>query len=223
MTTAEIKAELLKELPSVQAYICRVTSDNKYRRAALKHTEKVWFKPIFFKSHRGNNYVALPFSKGKSDFKKLGLNCVILCYYFNSKNKIDVALQVNLTDYDIFSGHLIERYAERFLHNPGMNKMDAIINFFKVNCQYSSRSFSSSRFTNSIIGTVTDGVIIGIEENDSCVFKTFITFDMLKGEEIDYNNETSTILEDLQQVCDTKEYIDYLVYKSMFQHKMIAA
>ena len=207
MNYAEIKSELDKDLKSVLNYVNKFSLDNKYRREALKHTNRIWFKPVRWKSPHHNNYIILIESLGKSDFKKNGFVFYIFCYYFNNKNKLDVAMFTNMNDYVFYSGHLFERYAERFLNNKSMDKMDVIIKYFKSNRQTAFHPFESSKYGNSIFGTTSDGVVLGNIINGMGIFKTYITFDMLRGEEVDYNVDNSSSLEELKSVCNTKEFI----------------
>lgn len=196
MTYSEIANELGKDHQAVFAYANWLTSQNKYKRFAMKHPEPVNFKPVYWTSGRKNNYVIIPSSEGKNFMKKNGISYTIFCYYFGEKNSLNAVMVNQQERYNFYSSHLFDRYGERFLNDTSMNKVELMVEFAKNNSRYTITTFDTAvKYKNSIFGRVNEGIIIGCEEEGFHVFKTFLTEDMLKGSEIEYNIDTLNRLE----------------------------
>ena len=161
----------------------------------LKQTKDnvpVFFKPIELTSKRGNKYILQINSKGKSDFKKKDLLFITYMYYHRPEGiyAVMVASQgvASSADdfYNIYTPHFFDRYRERELKNIHMPKMEAIIDFFTHNATSKHVEVESEKYKDSLFYTVPTGVMLGNKYNDYiCEIKTYITFDMLRGNQVD--------------------------------------
>lgn len=207
MSYEEIVAEFNKDwinyFPDV---IDRHLNDNKYRRFMLKQAKDdipVSFKPISIKSPRGNTYILQINSKGKSDYKKNGFLFVVYMYYHRPEGIYAVMLCSNSshsfsnTSYNIYIPHFFDRYRERELKDIHKPKMETIIDFFQHNSTGKYSTFESEKYKNSIFFTVPSGVMLGSIYNSNInELRTYITFEMLKGEQVDNSKSLSNIISD---------------------------
>lgn len=203
---AEFKNDWRNYLPDVLPHIM---NDNKYRRYMLKQAKDnvpVFFKPVEITSKRGNKYILQVNSKGKSDFKKNGLLFIIYMYYHRPEGIYVVMLgsdgswTVSDDFYNIYTPHFFDRYRERELKDIHKPKLQTIIDFFTHNATGRYINVDNEKYKDSIFYTVPTGVMLGsIYKDNIFELRTYITFDMLKGNQVD----DSEIL-----AARVKEYMD---------------
>lgn len=189
MSYTEIFNEINKDYDALYRYAENKINDNKYFRAGMKFDSPHNFNPIYWTSPGKNRYVIIPQTNGKKSLKKYGMCYTIFCYYFDEKNYLNAVMVNRRKFYYIYRSHLFDRYAERFLEDTTMNKIEVMVEFISNNTQITGTPFeTASNHTNSIFGRVVDGAVLGTLNDGILVFNTFITIDMLKGTEIEYNN-----------------------------------
>lgn len=221
MTYAEIANELDKDAKSLYGYIEYILSDNKYRRIGMKHSEPICFKPVFWESKRKNQYFIIPNTNGKKDLKKYGLAFYVWCYYTDAKNKKNGVMILSNGTYSFFRGHLFDRYAERFFDNTSMTTVDLMVKFASNNSFIVSRPFSTAfKYKNSYFAVVNDGAILGTYTNGYFVYNTFITEEMMKGSEIDYNEIGKNELKECIEWRKNKEYVKFKMIEKMHMETM---
>lgn len=196
MTNAEIANEINKDRKSLDAFIVRTLTESKYRKIALKHTPPIAFKPIFWTSRRHNKYCIIPHTNGKNDYKRLGLCYSVYCYHIGKHNHLDAVMISKDGNYLFFKSHLFDRYAERFLADSSLQKLEVMVNFFSKNSIFVHQRFDCPKYPNNWLGSSKEGVILGEYENGFMVCKTFLTEDMLKGLEIELDASNVEILKD---------------------------
>ena len=109
--------------------------------------------------------------------------------------------------YFIYTPHFFKRYAERF----GVDETgeELIKRYFKLNSSYGFNFKRDDWFNISIenvYGSSSDGIAMGVRLNEKInvfLFKTFITYDMTKGKQI----EDFSSAEELRQEMQAREYI----------------
>ena len=159
-----------------------------------KDNVPVFFKPIELTSKRGNKYILQINSKGKSDYKKKGLLYIIYMYYHRPEGIYVVMLGSNGSwttkddFYNIYTPHFFDRYRERELKDIHKPKLQTIIDFFAHNATGNFIEVNNEKYKDSIFYTVPTGVMLGSIYNDYIFeLRTYITFDMLKGNQVDDN------------------------------------
>lgn len=210
MTYKEIIAEFNKDwkdyFPSI---LERKIDDNRYRRYMLKEAKDnvpVFFKPIELTSKRGNKYILQVNSKGRSDYKRYGLLFLLYMYYHRSEGIYAVmrcshsSWNVNDACYNFYIPHLFDRYRERELNDIHKPKMQTIIEFFKNNGTGKYIDMPNDKYADNIFYTTANGVLLGSKlDGGNTLLRTYITFDMLKGNQIDDNEKL---------IASVKEYIE---------------
>lgn len=203
MTYEEVVAEFRYDWKNyLTDIIQRHIEDNKYRRFVLKQTKDnipVNFKPITLTSKRGNKYILQINSKGRSDFKKNGPLYSLYMYYHRPEGIYAVLLcsigsrSFETEIYNIYIPHFFDRYRERELKDIHKPKLETIINFFQKNSTGQYSNIDNPKYKDSIFYTVATGVMLGSIYNDSInELRTYITFEMLRGNQIDTNVDLST-------------------------------
>lgn len=196
MTYEEIISEFKKDwrnyFPNV---LPGFMNNNKYRRYMLKEAKDnvpVFFKPIELTSNRGNKYILQINSKGRSDYKRSGLLFIVYMYYHRPEGIYVVMLgsngswTVNDDFYNVYTPHFFDRYRERELKDIHKPKLQTIIDFFKHNATGRYITVDNDKYKNSIFYTVPTGVMLGSIYNEYIFeLRTYITFTMLKDEQID--------------------------------------
>lgn len=219
MKYAEIANEIDKDLVALYAYIEKALSVSKYRKIGMKHTKPVHFKPIYWESNRHNKYFVIPCTNGKKDLKKYGMLFYVWCYYKGEKGELNGVMIASSGAYCFYKNHLFMRYAERFFNDSTMEILDLMVEFathntFTVNMPF----YSARKYTNSYIGKVEDGVILGTKSNGYMIYNTFIAEEMLKGIELKYGNDLQSQLDHLREVRQSEEYIQMKVIEA-FKNK----
>lgn len=175
-----------------------VNTNNTYRRYIMKNLRNeqfFFFKPIFLTSSRGNKYVLQISTRGWADFKKNNLLFCIYMYYMRNDG-IHVVMpnwKSNSCSFDgfvFYTSHLFDRYREREMKDVNIPKMNAIIECIKLNACFRHKEIVSNKYHNSIFIVSPCGVMLGtLLEDGNKIMKTYLTFEMLKDQQIDDKNE----------------------------------
>lgn len=189
MNETEIFQELLKDMPNVIQESDR--HDKKFRRMVLKSILfPVRPKAIRYTSPRKNKWLIQLEARSK---KEIGENSRIhsICY-------VDVigrgyyAYMITSTNerwhMTVYPPHFFSRYAQRC--NIDLYGVDLIEHFFKDNYNYAfsekKELVSENQYIHYIYGATSQGVAMGVLTIEGNVlFRTFITYEMSKGEQID--------------------------------------
>lgn len=196
MSLLEVAAELLSDLKNeVSAKMKRVLVDRKYWRTVLKYgnSKKQY---IEIRTKQLNRFVVLPFSHGKKDFKKFGLAFTVISIFYYNKYPYVAWFVNDLSAVVFFKKHFFDCYDERFLQSETVFSEDLVLDFFKGNMhvfagpQYEDRS-------NNVMGVSNDGILLGKKLSPSITqYNTYISVDMLKGEQIEKHRLLSDKLDD---------------------------
>ena len=203
MSYEEIVNSYKKDIPEVLRKCCAIIKENHslYKRTILTRTRAgaVFFRPVDFQSSSGNNYSMQAFSYDKASFKKSGLRFYSFMSFVN-KTGINVVIDsmsnlISKGYYAMFIPHFFERYRERFLNNESLGMRDTIYTYFKSNQGGSFMPVPSNKYKNSFYCAVHDGVALGTLINEEIILvKTFITYEMLKGDQIEIGDNLEEAL-----------------------------
>lgn len=207
MSFREIAKELNNDFDNeIYLKTIKLNNDSKYRRAILKSTKKglIKFKSISYTSKQGNKYIITPYTSGRSHYKKtktLEFSYISTFYY---KNSLFVAWYTTesktlLPTIYFYTAHLFDRYGERFLGKKFEMTDDNLGDFFVRNRAISMKGgFEHPKYKNHVFATFDEGVILGERIDwDIMFFKTYITFDMLKGQQIEMSSTLQPRLENI--------------------------
>ena len=186
MTDEELLAEVSKDYSSC---VNRVKKDfNIYRRAIIKSSKfPIYFKPIEYTSPRNNRFLLFIEAKSKKD--STGPFMTFVTYFLKPEGIYAIMIYPNSNNsksITIYPPHFFERYKERYLEKD-IDTLEAIKEFFKYN------SANIIQFTEGTYyrGSCNHGFVFGEKLGENInILKTFITKDMLKGDQ----NSLNTIL-----------------------------
>ena len=203
MTYEEVVGAYIKENLEVQKKCCSIIKENlsDYKRIIFSRSRPgpIFFRPVEIKSSAGNDYYMQAFSYNKASFKKSGLRYYSFLHYYNKKGMtvvIDTALNLVTNEfYAIFISHFFERYRERYLKDQSADIKDTVFSYFKANQGGTFTPVPSDKYKDSFYCAVNDGVALGSKINDKILLvKTFITYEMLRGEQIEIGDDLGSSL-----------------------------
>jgi hypothetical protein len=187
MNEKELSAEVMQDMDNVIRYI--EANLNKFRRIVLKSTRFPVYSYHTYTSPRKNKWIIILEARNKKEFGKMcGVTYVVT---YDTPHGIYAIL------YSILNGNPIlffypPHFFKRFRERTGQDKsgMDLIKEFFKINVGVVNKIINKMIDDNTcmyeVIGTTDSGVCLGLITSERNVhFKTFITKEMLKGEQID--------------------------------------
>lgn len=198
MTNREIFNELVNDAPNVTGKVEHVIM--KYRREILKRTQfPVVFKAIDYFSPKKNHWFIIfrAFSRKDADAPVITYACTA-----NSKDGF-YAFMVSQYNYEtailLFPPHLFHRYRERFLGGDMTLKgTDLIKYFFSRNPTFQSdESVEDKRVINT---SCEDGVCLGSEKEKNFIVQgTYLTYEMLRGRQIDAHEKLYDLLHENEE------------------------
>ncbi len=203
MTTAEILGEYDKDLPQILS-VCdakQTKVDKIIRRSALF--------PVYLhssvRSKRGNDWLLLFEARSK---KEIGDNCrITLISTFDSTHGRYAIMWTTIKDrpvHIIFQPHFFGRYAKRA--GIDLSGMELIHRYFKLNNSFGFTT-QKEQYDNKIYlnayGSSSEGIALGYwlnSERPAIFFKTFITYDMCKGQQIESFAQADEIRKEIHEL-----------------------
>ena len=187
MTYGEIVSEIKKDIP----YVLDVSDkkEGKVRRAILKSSIFPVRLFSFVTSKNRNRWMLLWEACGK---KSIGDNVLfsMVCIVNNSNGRMAIMPSFHNTGeptFFIFLPHFFQRFANRM--GIKLSGEELIKRYFQYNPNFSidtkKEMVTDKQYAIRASGTSTDGIALGYQLLDgSFFFKTFITYDMAKGEQL---------------------------------------
>ncbi|MEG1684549.1 MAG: hypothetical protein RR319_01190 [Bacteroides sp.] len=186
MSEEELYNEVYKDLTNVFYYSDK--KDNKFRRMVLKSTLFPVRSYCYYTSKLKNKWIVLFEARSK---KEIGDDCRVtfVCVY-NSSHGMHAVMLSSYNDKRIIithTPHFFSRFAERC--GIELTGIDLIRRYFAINNSY---AFDLSKIRDGeIFGSSEEGVALGlISSSNNVFFKTYITYNMLKGNQISTFAET---------------------------------
>ena len=210
MTYEEVVGAYIKEYREVQKKCCSIIAQNlsEYKRTIFSRSRSgpIFFRPVEIKSSSGNDYYMQAFAYDKASFKKTGMRYYSFLSYYNKKGMTvvtDTSLnRVTKEYYAIFISHFFERYRERFVKDSSIGIKDSVFSYFKANQGGAFTPVPSDKYKDSYYCAVNDGVALGSKINDTILLvKTFITYDMLRGEQVGIGEDLGSSLVSFFDSC----------------------
>lgn len=205
MTYQEIADAIRKDWES-ELYSCYVHCfgmRQKYGRFILKNVKPEEFRFLGRReklTKNRNKYVFLFYTHGRTQYKHEGPLRSFRLEYLR-KDGIH-AVKVNVFDtkeVTFYTPHFFDRYRERFLEKhydvDYWTKEDVMDDYFMYNAAEVSTPQHNPKYPEGIFVTTEDGVILGVDLGDGIwEYRTFISFEMLKGGQIDISNEEENMV-----------------------------
>lgn len=187
MTENEVKKEVL--LDAFNAFRYEDSISNKFRRLVLKATRFPVYSHITYMSPRKNRWLIVREARNKKEVldncrityavthdTPHGLYCVMLTWVEGDMQLV------------FYPPHFFSRFRTRLnLNETGIKLM---FRFLQFNTGYVNKidvnENNNGQPSITIIGSTHEGVSLGfITEYQNVMFKTFITYDMLKGQQVE--------------------------------------
>lgn len=201
MTESEVVQEVTSDM--VNAFKYSDAKDQKFRRMVIKSNRFPVYAHSIYTSPRKNIWLILFEARTK---KEIGEDCritFVTCY--NSPHgyyAVMVSFTNNRQHLIMYPPHFFSRYAERCGIN--LSGIDLMIRYFKMNASYvyalKDVSLSNSLIRTEVYGSSKEGVAMGFRSVEgNILFKTFITYDMTKGEQITNFAENEKIRQEIHE------------------------
>lgn len=201
MTLEEMEKELTTDMFHLMRYLDH--QENQYRRMVLKATRFPFrMKPVFYTSPRKNQWMVLtevPSRKAvHSDDSKTTFVCML-----NHSNGIFCFMPLFLDNkmwIMAYLPHFFSRYASRTgltIHGKPL-----IQHYFTYNASYVykvNEGTEDGKYAIRFAASSLHGVGLGLAFNQILLFKTFLTYDMLRGEQAEIYLKNEKIRQEIHE------------------------
>lgn len=192
MNNQEIANEIARDINMVRVKGKYLTET--LRRTALKSKNKSARKIFDYKSRNHNKWIII------CEYKKKSKKNIATAYYIDQYGFNAIIYDYNLKSLIHFTPHFFSRYNERLLHQPNLSKIEILKIFLEHN------SFGlihllqdTNEIKKGIFVKNENGIGLGFYENlegpiqQIFHLKTFITDNMLKGNQEDFLDEMTPL------------------------------
>lgn len=185
MTATEILSELDDDLKEMLR-VCD-GKDRAFRRLVLKTSRfPLYVNPIYHTTRRRNRWALFLMARSRRD---AGESLAVFVCLVDTPCGLH-ALMPTFTDgireVNIYTSHFFRRYRERFAPHLASGAA-AIEYYFRENYNYAYTFREPGEGITEVFGSGHDGVAMGLRSVAGGInlFKTFVTYPMLKGRQID--------------------------------------
>lgn len=187
----QIKNEIAEDMKNVLRY--SDYKDGKFRRMVLKAGAFPVRMSFFYTSPRKNRWIVIYEARKKKEFGDY-LRMTSVCLYRDSHG-FTCAVMPTTTNgnyhFNFYPAHFFKRYKER--NGNDATGEDLIREFFRLNFSYVYEFKESRMFAGvgnvamtEVFGSCHEGVAMGVMTGEqNIIMRTFVSYDMLKGEQID--------------------------------------
>lgn len=155
-----------------------------------------------------NNYIFLFYTHGKEQYNRVG---ILRNFWLEYERRDGVhAVHFNhlsLDEYTFYVPHFFERYKERFLDikfpDHDCDKLQDIIQvYFMSNELVKAQPQDNPKYPGGIFASVMDGICLGVDlGNGIWEFRTFVSFELLKGNQVAISKEDRVDMEQAYSLC----------------------
>jgi hypothetical protein len=205
MSVTEIQKELSRDFEYCFARIQREM--NQYRRAIIKSSKfPMCFKPIDYVTPSRNHFIIFLEAKSK---KNANDPYITFVGYYLRPEGIYAAMLLPTYGGDktiiLYPPHFFERYKQRYLLED-ICTLDAIKTYFRINPTNMLEFVDAKKFR----GSCNQGFVFGeMLTSNILVIKTFVSKEMLKGEQVDLNSKLTKQISELNEMKISLNYSMY--------------
>ena len=166
-----------------------------------------------------NNWLYILSAQSKKDYDDTSMVTFVMTFR-DQQGKTWAMMQSSVRNEPIvifYTPHLFARYSKRM--NLDLLGEDLIYRYFKYNA---STSFSikttmldEHEYKQDIVATTTEGVTMGLMTTVGALLKTFISYDMAKGEQIETFMKSEQIRREMEEKYMEEAYKEYTSSKSI--------
>lgn len=190
------ECSVLNEIKSDILNVIRFSDfkDKAFRKAVLKSNSFPLYMDVEYHSPMKNRWLILYKALNKSNIGDLSLTTFVVTYETSiGRYAILLSFIDSKPVFIFFAPHFFSRYAERMKVNK--SGMELMKHYFRRNYGY-----VYAECKNGVCGTTTEGVAFGFQtENRNFLFKTFVSSDMLKGEQVEEYFERNNLRQEMHE------------------------
>lgn len=197
MTEDQLICEVIEDFKTVMSL-----SNDKDKKVAKLIRKRTIF-PVKFHSFvttkRKNNWIILWEALDRTNVCDKSLISFV-CYYYTPRGKYAIMPTFNKGNIILlmFPPHFFSRFGKR----SGINLIgkELIKRYFEVNYNFGFSYNTDPDGTHNVYGSSIEGIALGIEIEDQLIlFKTFITYDMCRGQQVEVFAQSNQIREEMQE------------------------
>ena len=168
----------------------KIMSDSSYRKYILKNIkdeQDFYFKPVDLKVN-GKNYVAQLSTRGRSEYKKVGLRLRLYMYYTSEEGTY--VMEKWFSDngnpplFYIYPPHIFQEFRNNILKDNSLPILETIHKFFQEKAESTKfKCPSTEKYAIWTSNRVTFGKKLS---DDLCLNETNVNFDLSEKEQINF-------------------------------------
>lgn len=202
MNEKEIEKEVFDDLENVSRY--QNNNQNKFRRLVIKSSHFPVYNNNIYISPKKNKWIVLLEAQNKKEVG--GKSQVTLIVTYDTPRGIH-AISISPIKGKLrlcfHPPHFFKRFRDRATITK--NGIELIVEFFRINSNYVldmvGKMTTNDTYHVQIAGSTKSGVSLGLlTAGENFHFKTFITYDMLKGEQIDKYIKNEEIRKEIEEL-----------------------
>ena len=215
-TPEQIVDEFRKDLANIFYYVDH--QKQRLKRAALKAHKFPVSIHGWHVTPKKNNWLYILTARSKKDYDDTSMVTFVMTFR-DQQGKTWAMMQSSVRNEPIvifYTPHLFSRYNRRM--NLELLGEDLIYRYFKYNA---SASFSikttmldDTQYKQDIMATTTEGVTMGLMTTVGVLLKTFISYEMAKGEQIENFLRSEQIRKEMEEKYMEQAYEEYTSHKA---------
>ncbi len=178
MTSKELLMEIARDYPMVMKKAMYLTGN--LRRLAVKSKEKYVHRVFDYKSKQKNDWLII------IDYYVKDPTFLVVVHYVDKYGLNGIMVNADQQTLTHYSPHFLERYNERFLHEPNVSKIELLKRYLSKNSvSYLKYVPDTDDMKNRFFARSREGVGLGYIETMSGIlntinhFKTFVSKDLI--------------------------------------------
>jgi hypothetical protein len=200
MTEGEVVKEVTADYFNAFRYSDHI--DKKFRRIVIKSHRFPVRAHYEYISPRKNKWLIFLESRSKKEILDNSRVSLVATYETKiGRHAIMGTFTNKRMHFVIYPPHFFARYRQRVLQSDASNN-DIIVRYFQENYSYvydlCNVKISDNQYQIEVRGSTSEGVALGLQTVEGNVlFKTFVTYEMLKGEQIAIFTENEKIRKEI--------------------------
>lgn len=200
MSEAELKREVLLDM--CNAFRWEDRNSNKFRRLVLKATRFPVYFAYQYTSPRKNKWIISLEARSKKETKDdCRISYVVTYESPHGTYAVLVSWVNNEPQLIMYPPHFFSRFRDR----AGVNEISTVrlmVRFFRHNGSYvydkQTKQIAEDKYCVEVYGSTLEGVCLGIFSTEgNILFRTFVTYEMLKGEQVERFTENERIRKEI--------------------------
>lgn len=201
MTEKEVVKEVLSDMYNAFRY--EDANQNKFRRIVIKSSRFPVYMSYVYTSKNKNKWIIQLEARNKKEYGEFSrIRFIVLHNTPHGIYAIMVSFVDGMPELIFYPPHFFSRFKERT--RQSLSGVELIARFFKYNSSYVYETkgvqLPGNMWRTEIYGSTEEGVAMGVKSVEgNILFKTFVTYDMLKGEQIGKFSENERIRQEIHK------------------------